>query len=138
MARVAGFSLAAAADVRMDFTQATGSAHVVSLFHAGVGQDCDQNRVHCLNVGEKATATTTYAALDPGSYWLVVQSYPGTTGSTTVTLSTGTTDVSELCGNGIDGDKDGQQGDNGKSEEGKMQALDSAQVRRVAAPSGAG
>ncbi len=107
VARVAGFSLAAAADVRMDFTQDKGSAHVVSLFHAGVGQDCDQNRVQCLNVGEKATATTTYAALDPGSYWLVVQSYPGTTGSTAVTLSTGTAGVSEICGNGIDDDKDG-------------------------------
>ncbi len=107
VARVAGFSLAAAADVRLDFTQDKGSAHVVSLFRAGVGQACDQNLVKCLDAGDKATTTTTYLALDPGSYWLVVQSYPGTTGSTTVTLSTGTAGVTEICDNGIDDDKDG-------------------------------
>jgi hypothetical protein len=107
VARVAGFSLAAAADVRVDFTQPTGSAHVLALFRAGVGQTCDANPVDCLRVGDKATATQTYTALQPGSYWLVVQSFAGTTGSTTVTLSTGTAGVAEICDNGKDDDGDG-------------------------------
>ena len=109
VARVAGFSLAAAADVRVDFTQATGSAHVLALFRAGVGQTCDQNPVDsgCLRVGDKATATQTYTALPPGNYWLVVQSFAGTTGSTTVTLSTGTAGIAEICDNGKDDDGDG-------------------------------
>jgi hypothetical protein len=106
-ARVGSFSLASAADVRLDFSQATGSAHAVALYRAGVGQTCDQNPVDCLPVGDKATATRTYNALPPGSYWLVVQSYPGTPGSTTVTLSTGSTGTSEICNNGLDDDGDG-------------------------------
>jgi hypothetical protein len=107
VARVAGFSLAAAADVKIDFTQAAGSAHVLALFRAGVGQTCDQNPVDCLRVGDKATATQTYTALPPGNYWLAVQSFAGTTGSTTVTLSTGKAGVTEICDNGIDDDGDG-------------------------------
>jgi hypothetical protein len=107
VARVAGFSLAAAADVRIDFTQPAGEAHVLALFRAGVGQTCDQNPVDCLRVGDKATATQTYTALPPGNYWLAVQSFPGTTGSTTVTLSTGTSGVAEICDNGKDDDDDG-------------------------------
>jgi hypothetical protein len=107
VARVASFSLAAAADVKLDFTQAAGAAHVVALYRAGVGQTCDQNLVDCLRVGDKATATKTYSALPPGGYWLIVQSFPGTTGSTTVTLSTGKTGTTETCNNGIDDDGDG-------------------------------
>jgi hypothetical protein len=110
VARVASFSLAAAADVRMDFTQDKGSAHVVALFSAGVGQTCDANPVNkgCLNVGQKATDTTTYNALPPGNYWLVIQSYSGTTtGSATVTLSTGKPGTTEICDNGKDDDGDG-------------------------------
>jgi hypothetical protein len=106
-ARVGGFSLASAADVKLDFTQPSGSAHVVSLFRAGVGQACDQNLVDCLAVGDKLGATKTYTALPPGSYWLVVQSFPGTPGSTTVTLSTGKAGTAEICDNGIDDDLDG-------------------------------
>jgi hypothetical protein len=107
VARVGSFSLPAAADVKLDFTQATGAAHVVSLFRAGVGQTCDQNPVDCLRVGDKATATNTYNALSAGNYWLVVQSFPGTAGSTTVTLSTGRSGTVEVCDNGIDDDGDG-------------------------------
>lgn len=105
--RVAGFALAASTDLKIDFSQSTGSAHVVALYRAGVGQTCDQNPVDCLKVGDKATATQSYNALAPGSYWLVVQSYPGTAGSTTVTISTGKAGVSEICDNGKDDDGDG-------------------------------
>jgi len=108
VARVAGFSLAAAADVRMDFTQDKGSAHVVALFGAGVGQACDANPRECLDAHDNASATKTYYALPPGNYWLVVQSYSGTTtGSTTVTLSTGKPGTTEICDNGKDDDGDG-------------------------------
>jgi hypothetical protein len=107
VARVAGFSLAAASDVKIDFTQAAGSAHVLALFRAGVGQTCDANPVDCLRVGDKATAKQTYSALPPGNYWLAVQSFAGTSGSTTVTLSTGTAGVAEICDNGKDDDGDG-------------------------------
>jgi hypothetical protein len=107
VARVGGFSLAAAADVKLDFSQDKNAAHVVSLFRAGVGQACDQNPVDCLAVGDKATAAKTYNALAAGSYWLVVQSYPGTPGATKITLSTGSTSTAEICNNGIDDDKDG-------------------------------
>lgn len=106
-ARVGSFSLAAATDVRLDFSQPAGAAHVVALFRAGVGQACDQNPVDCLRVGDKPTAQQTYHALPAGNYWLVVQSFPGTAGSTTVTLSTGSSGATELCDNGIDDDKDG-------------------------------
>jgi hypothetical protein len=107
VARVAGFSLAAAADVRLDFGQAQGSAHVVALYRAGAGQSCDQNPVDCLKVGDKPTATQTYNALPPGNYWVIIQSYPGTAGTTTVKLSTGKPGVSEVCDNGKDDDGDG-------------------------------
>jgi len=107
VARVARFSLAAAADVRMDFAQSPGAAHVVALFRAGVGQTCDQNPLDCQRIGDKATATTTYKGLASGTYWLIVQSFPGTSGSTTVTLSTGTAGTTEVCDNGKDDDGDG-------------------------------
>lgn len=107
VARVAGFGLAASADLKIDFGQSAGSAHVVALYRAGVGQTCDQNPVDCLKVGDKATATQSYSALAPGNYWVVVQSYPGTVGTTTVTLSTGTPGASEICDNGKDDDSDG-------------------------------
>lgn len=107
VARVGGFSLAATADVKLDFTQTAGSAHVVALFRAGVGQTCDQNPVDCLHVDDEPTATQTYLALPAGSYWLVIQSFTGTPGSTTVTLSTGAVGKTEVCDNGIDDDGDG-------------------------------
>ena len=107
VARVGGFSLAATADLRVDFTQPANAAHVLALFRAGVGQTCDQNPVDCLRVGDKTTATTTYTALPAGNYWLVVQSFTGTTGSTTVTLSTGKVGTTEICDNGKDDDGDG-------------------------------
>jgi hypothetical protein len=105
--RVGSFSLAAPTDLRLDFSQGSGSAHVVAVFHAGVGQACDQNLVYCLNVGEAATATHTFPALAAGNYWIIVQSYTGTTGSTTVTLSTGKSGSPEICDNGIDDDGNG-------------------------------
>ena len=106
-ARVAGFSLGAAADLKIDFSQPAGSAHVVALYRAGVGQTCDQNPIDCVKVGDKASATQSYSALGPGNYWLVVQSYPGTAGNTTLTLSTGKPGTSEVCDNGKDDDGDG-------------------------------
>jgi len=107
VARIASFSLAAAADLRLDMSQSAGSAHVVALFRAGVGQACDQNPVDCVKTGDKATATQTFNALPAGKYWIAVQSFPGTTGSATITLSTGTPGTSEICDNGKDDDGDG-------------------------------
>jgi hypothetical protein len=107
VARVASFSLAATADLKLDFSQGKGAAHVVAVFRAGVGQACDQNLVDCLRVGQDATASHTFNGLAAGSYWIVVQSFTGTTGSTTVTLSTSKTTSPEICNNGIDDDGDG-------------------------------
>jgi len=78
--RVGSFSLAASADVKLDFSQGSSSAHVVAVFRAGVGQACDQNRVDCLRVGQDATATHTFNGLAAGNYWIVVQSFTGTEG----------------------------------------------------------
>ena len=107
VARVASFSMAANADLKLDFSQGTGSAHVVAVYRAGVGQACDQNLIDCLRVGQDATASHTFNGLAAGNYWIVVQSFTGTTGSTTVTLSTGTTTTAEICNNGIDDDGNG-------------------------------
>ncbi|HET6281694.1 MAG TPA: hypothetical protein VFH73_12030 [Polyangia bacterium] len=105
--RVGSFTLAAPADVRLDFSQPTGAAHVVSLFRAGVGQACDQNLVTCVRAGQAPDTSQTFAALPAGAYWLVVQSFPNTEASTTVTLSTATTATPEICNNGKDDDGNG-------------------------------
>jgi hypothetical protein len=105
--RVAGFSLAQTTDVRVDFAQAMGGAHVVGLFAAGANQTCDRNPIGCLSAGQAPTATQTFAALPAGSYWLIVESFPNTQGSTTVTLSTGSATKMEICNNGIDDDGNG-------------------------------
>jgi hypothetical protein len=105
--RVGRFTLQSAADVRVDFTQATGGAHVVSLYRAGANQTCDQNPVGCLQAGDKATATQTFSALAPGVYWVIVESYPNLEGPSTVTLSTGKPNTREICANGIDDDGNG-------------------------------
>jgi hypothetical protein len=108
VARVASFSLAAATDLKLDFSQGKGSAHVVAVYRAGVGQACDQNLVgDCLRADADATATRTFNALPAGNYWIIVQSFTGTTGSTTITLSSGKTTSPEICNNGIDDDGDG-------------------------------
>jgi len=109
VARVASFSMAAAADLKLDFSQGKGSAHVVAVFRAGVGQPCDvqPNLVYCLAAGQDVTASHTFNGLPAGNYWIIVQSYTGTTGSTTVTLSTSKTVSPEICNNGIDDDGDG-------------------------------
>src|SRR5206468_3130249 len=95
------------ADVRLDFTQVAGVAHVVSVFRAGVGQACDQNPVFCLKAGQAASATHSFAAMQPGVYWVIVQSFPGTQGATTVTLSTSPSTHPEICNNGVDDDGNG-------------------------------
>jgi hypothetical protein len=105
--RVGRFELDAVADVRLDFTQASGSAHVVGLYRAGASQRCDANRVDCLQVGNSLTGSTTYAALPAGVYWIIVESYPSVPGSTTVTLSTGAVATPEICANGKDDDGNG-------------------------------
>jgi hypothetical protein len=106
-ARVARFTLTQTADVRLDFSQATGTAHVVSLFRAGASQTCDRNPVTCVNAGDMPTDTQTFSGLQAGTYWLIVQSYPMTQGATTVTLSTGNMSMPEICNNGIDDDGNG-------------------------------
>jgi hypothetical protein len=105
--RVGRFELDTAADVRLDFTQPSGAAHVIGLFRAGANQTCDRNPVTCVNAGDNPTATQTFSALPPGTYWLIVESYPSVPGATTVTLSTGTAGKMEICGNGIDDDGNG-------------------------------
>jgi hypothetical protein len=101
------FVLTETADVRMELTQGAGSAHAVGLFRAGASQACDRNPVRCVNVGDDAAATHTYAALPAGTYFLVVQSYPGTQGTVQVTLSTGSLMTPEQCANGKDDDGNG-------------------------------
>ena len=105
--RVARFVLTTTADVRLDFSQPpVTAAHVVALFRAGANEACDRNPVTCVNAGDAVTTTQTFPALAAGTYWLIVESYPGTPGVTTVTLSTGTT-TPEICDNGIDDDGNG-------------------------------
>jgi len=106
-ARVGEFTVDGATDVRLDFTQPSGAAHVISIERAGFGQACDANPVTCLKVGEAATFSTTLTAatLSAGTYYIIVQSFPGTQGATTVRLSTG--HGSEICDNGVDDDGNG-------------------------------
>jgi len=106
--RVGEFTLNQTTDVKLDFMQATGAAHVVSLFRAGANQACDQNLVDCQQFGQAPSATHTYPGLTAGVYRIIVESYPNAEGSTTVTLSTGTTTRGpEICNNGIDDDMNG-------------------------------
>ena len=105
--RVGRFQLTAATDLRLDFTQQTGSAHVVGLYRAGASQSCDANRLECLMVGNMATGTKSFPALAAGVYWVIVESYPSVPGTTTVTLSTGTPATAEICANGKDDDGNG-------------------------------
>ena len=106
-ARVGEFTLTQTTDVRLDFTQPSGSAHVVSVFRAGVGQACDQNPIFCLPAGQMATASHSFQALAAGTYRVIVQSYTGTQGATTVKLSTAISSVPEICNNGKDDDGNG-------------------------------
>jgi hypothetical protein len=105
--RVGRFELDATADVRLDFSQVSGTAHVVALFRAGANQSCDRNPVTCVMVRDAATASQTFSNLAAGVYWLIVESYPGLQGATTVTLSTGSVSTPEICNNGIDDDGNG-------------------------------
>jgi hypothetical protein len=104
--RVGRFQLTAPADVRLDFMQPAGSAHVVALFRAGASQTCDSNEVTCVDAMDGATLTHTFPSLAAGTYWLIVESYPSVPGNTTVVLSTGTS-TPEICNNGIDDDGNG-------------------------------
>jgi hypothetical protein len=105
--RVGRFQLDATADVRLDFSQISGTAHVVELFRAGANETCDRNPLTCVSAGDTAMTSQTFSALPAGVYWLIVESYPGLEGSTTVTLSTGSGTISEICNNGIDDDGNG-------------------------------
>ncbi|HMF39818.1 MAG TPA: hypothetical protein VKQ32_03935, partial [Polyangia bacterium] len=104
--RVGRFQLTATTDVKMDFKQGSTSAHVVALFRAGASERCDRNPVDCVNAMDDPTASKTFSALAAGVYWLIVDSYPGLPGPTSVTLSTGTV-TPEICANGKDDDGNG-------------------------------
>jgi hypothetical protein len=105
--RVASFTLADKADVKLDVSQAPGTAHALSLFRAGTNQACDRNPVTCFNVGQMPQASTTFAGLLPGTYFLIAESFPGTQGSIKFVLSTGNAKTPEQCSNGIDDDGNG-------------------------------
>ncbi|HEY1585762.1 MAG TPA: hypothetical protein VGH63_08735, partial [Polyangia bacterium] len=104
-ARVGEFTVDGSTDVRFEFKQPAGSAHVISIERAGFGQACDANLVTCMKVGQASTFTQTLSALPAGTYYIIVQSYPGTQGATTLRLSTG--HGSEICDNGVDDDGNG-------------------------------
>jgi hypothetical protein len=106
-ARVARFTVSGTADVRLEFAQEMGAAHVVSVFRAGVGQACDQNLVECLRIGQAPSFNHSFPALSPGIYWLVVQSAAGTEGASKITLSTARSVTPEVCHNGVDDDRNG-------------------------------
>ena len=105
--RVGQFVLTATTDVRVDFTQAAGSAHGVAIYRAGANQACDQNQVSCFDALAAASATRTFPALAAGTYWIIAESHVGTQGDNTVTLSTGSPTAVEICNNGIDDDGNG-------------------------------
>jgi hypothetical protein len=104
--RVGRFVLTTTTDLRLDLAQGPGGAHAVGVFRAGASQACDQNPVACVNA-MAAPAQHTFAALAGGTYWLIVEAYPGTPGDTTVRLSTGSATIKEICDNGIDDDGNG-------------------------------
>jgi hypothetical protein len=110
-ARVGEFTLTSVADVRLDFVQPMGAAHVVSINQAGFGQFCDQNQIFCLSAGEAPSSTHVFPQLGPGTYYVIVQSFPGTQGATSVRISTGRTmpenEYPNGCDNGIDDDGNG-------------------------------
>jgi hypothetical protein len=106
-ALVGQFTLTTTASVRLDFTQQMGAAHVVDVFRAGTLQACDANPLFCLQAGQAPSATHSFAGLAPGVYYVIVQSYPGTQGATTVTLSTASSTKPEICNNGVDDDGNG-------------------------------
>jgi hypothetical protein len=104
-ARVGQFTLTATSDVRLDFAQPQGAAHVVVVARAGFGQACDANQLTCIKAGQAATASQDFPALAAGTYYVIVQSYPGTQGATTVRITTG--HGVEICDNGVDDDGNG-------------------------------
>ncbi|HXU04363.1 MAG TPA: hypothetical protein VN903_25555 [Polyangia bacterium] len=106
--RVGRFQLDATADVRVDFSQGPTSAHAIGLFRAGASQRCDRNPVDtCIPAMDMPNANKTFAALPPGVYYVIVESYPRLTGSTVVALSTGSISSPEICANGKDDDGNG-------------------------------
>jgi hypothetical protein len=105
--RVGRFELDATTDVQLLFTQTAGAAHVVGLFRAGANEACDRNPLACVMAGDTATTRQTFSSLAPGVYWLIVESFPGVEGTSTVTLSTGSASTPEICNNGIDDDGNG-------------------------------
>ncbi len=105
--RVGRFQLDATADVLLEFTQGSKSAHAIGLFRAGANQRCDRNPVDCVSAMDNPTASKSFSALAPGVYWVIVEAYPGFPGPTTVTLSTGSSTTPEICANGKDDDLNG-------------------------------
>ena len=105
--RVGRFTLTETTDLKLDFSQPGGSAHVVGLYRAGAGQSCERNPVACVDVGGAATGTRSFPGLAAGAYWVIVDSYPSVPGATTVTLSTGALAMPEVCANGRDDDGNG-------------------------------
>ncbi|MEK6607229.1 MAG: hypothetical protein AABZ30_06160, partial [Myxococcota bacterium] len=103
---VARFDLLGDADVRLELAQ-TGD-HVIAIFAAGFGQDCDANPIACFDPEGAASATHTLLGLPEGTYFVLADAYvAGLEGAVDLTLSTGSPETPELCTNGADDDGDG-------------------------------
>jgi hypothetical protein len=104
---VAHFALAAASDVKLTYEQLSGD-HAFSIFVAGVGEACNANPRDCFDPESQKSGSFTISALEPGDYYLFAEAFAqGLEGSVRVTLSTGSVQTPENCGNGVDDDGDG-------------------------------
>jgi hypothetical protein len=103
---VGRFTLSGKADVTLKYSQQGGDDHVFGLFRAGINQTCGQNPVACYDPKSATMGQNTFAALEPGDYYVITQPFsPQGQGPVTVTLSTPS--MKEICNNGVDDNGNG-------------------------------